>query len=188
MFEDAADTPKEDRQLSLAYFAIYTLKAVDCLEVSAGEEGAGARWTGLTRMAHNNMIQNLDIQELPCTNEIVGCFDVSIRWRHVAARVIVHQDDGSDARHNSAPEHFAAMYKAGVHRPDRDKLMPLDAVPRVENEHRHALALAVEVGVGSDVEAPVFGCLRWPVAQVKVFGKRALAQGDDFELLGDVSL
>ena len=71
------------------------------------------------------MIQDLDIQELPGTNEIVGYFDVSIRWRHVAARVIVHQDDGSGARHNSAPEHFAGVDKQGVHRSDRDKLMPL---------------------------------------------------------------
>jgi hypothetical protein len=66
--------------------------------------------------------------------------------------------------------------------------MSLDMAPGVENEDHQALALAVEVGIGGDVEAPVFGCLRWLIAQMKVFGKRALAQGDNFELLGDVSL
>src|ERR1035438_8624535 len=101
--------------------------------------------------------------------------------------MIVHQDNGSGARQNSAPEHFAGVGKQGVQRSDGDKLMSLDVVPSVENEHRQTLALAVEVWICGDVQAPVFGCLLWRVAEVQLLGNRTLAQGDDLEFLGDVS-
>ena len=187
-FEDAAHTPKNRLHFSLRYLAVYPLKGVDSLEVAVVVEGEIAASAGLTRMAHNYVIQDFDIQEFPGPNEIVGYFDVCVRRSSFATRVIVHQHYCGSAGSDCRSEYLSGVHKHCIYRPDGDKLMTLDMALRVENEHGQALALGVEVGICGDVEPPVFGCLRWLVAQAQAFGNWTLAQGYDFEFFGDVAI
>ena len=43
-----------------------------------------------------------------------------------------------------------------VERPNGHKLMPIHPLARVQEQHQHALAMRILVGVGGHVEPPVF--------------------------------
>ena len=61
--------------------------------------------------AHDDGVEEIDLQELTSAVEFAADFDVGLRGRGIAARVIVHEDDGRSAGDNSGAEDFARMDK-----------------------------------------------------------------------------
>ena len=56
--------------------------------------------TGMVWISNDDMIENLDLEKLPCSNEVTGDFDVGLGWSRLTARMIVRDDDCGSARHN----------------------------------------------------------------------------------------
>ena len=48
-------------------------------------------------MAKDNMVEHVDLEKLPRSDEVSGYLDVRLARGRVAARVIVREDDGSGA-------------------------------------------------------------------------------------------
>ena len=51
-------------------------------------------------IAHDDVVENFDLEKLAGSDEITGNFNVRLGWCRIAARMIVANDDCSGACHN----------------------------------------------------------------------------------------
>ena len=120
----------------------------------------------------------------PAVREVGGDAQVLARRRGIAARVVVHHDDGGGVGAHRVPEHLADPHRragevAAVHRPLAD-----DDVLRVEQHHAQLLALepAHRVdewlgGVSRGPDDPGVGC-RTPAEAGADLDRRGQPGGD----------
>ena len=130
------------------------------------------------------MIQHFDLHQLPGTDEVARHFDIGLARRRVAAWVVVHQDDGRGRRNDGSTEHLARMHQQRVHQADGHKLMPLHTLTRVQEQHREAFTLRVEVRVGRNVQPPIVSRLIGRIAYLHGFRNGAIPQGNHLVFLG----
>lgn len=65
----------------------------------------------------NDVIQNLDLEQLPGSNEIPGNFDVCLRWRGIATRMIMRDQNRVCAADYRQAENLTRMHQKSVHGP-----------------------------------------------------------------------
>ena len=105
----------------------------------------------VARVSDNHVIKEFDFDELPGPNEIAGNFDIGLRRRGVAARMIMHDDNRRCTRDNRTSEDLTRMNEQRVHSADSDQLMALNPASGVQEQDDHALAIGVEIGIRVDV-------------------------------------
>ena len=74
----------------------------------------------MVRIAHNDVIQNLDLQQLTCTDEVSSHFDVPLGWLGLSAGMIMGKDNCRGGAYNGRTEDFSGMDENGVERADGD--------------------------------------------------------------------
>jgi len=66
------------------------------------------------RLPHHEMIEHLDLDELPRPNQIPRHLNVSLAGRWIAAGVVVDQNDRRRRHNDRRPEHLARVHEQGT--------------------------------------------------------------------------
>ena len=110
-------------------------------------------------IAHDNVVENVDSEELASPDEVTGDFDVRFGRRRFPARMIVTNDDGCRTGHDCQPEDFPGMTENRIHGPNGHQIVTFNTPTCVEDENYQIFTLAIEVRMTGDMCFPISGCL-----------------------------
>ena len=128
------------------------------------------------------MIHDFDAEDAARFREPFRRAEVGIRWRRIAARMIMHEHDAIRRTDDRRAEHLAWMRHRFVERTDGDEVMAADPLAHIQHEHRETFAVRVEVRGRRDVLPPVsHGIIRLRVTGKFVGG--GFPQRDDLPLV-----
>ena len=80
------------------------------IEVTQGPKGA------VFRRSDNDMVEDFNLQKLPCSNEITSDFDIRLGRCRITARMIVCDDDCRSTCHNCQSKNLSGMTEDRIHR------------------------------------------------------------------------
>ena len=106
-------------------------------------------------VADDNVVGHMDAEDSPGLDEGFGDLPVCLRWRGVAARMIVHHHDCERRADHGRTEHFPRMRHRFVEATDGNEMMPANPQLHVEQQDGDTFHVRIEVGSGRDVPAPV---------------------------------
>jgi len=86
-------------------------------------------------LTHDDVIQDLDLEQLTSPDQISRNFDVGLGRLCVAARVIVHKHDAASGRYNDWPEYGERHDGTGIKASQRYQIMADDAFTDIEHQH-----------------------------------------------------
>lgn len=96
---------------------------------------------GDTSGAYDDVVDQIYAQELACTNQGPGHFEIFGARCEGAGRMVVRNDDGMRVRDQGRFENFSWMHKAGGDRPLRNDLVTHNNVAGVEVEGNEVLGV-----------------------------------------------
>src|SRR6185436_12821519 len=80
----------------------------------------------------NDMVEDINLQQLPGANQVARHFDVRVARGRVAAGMIVDDDEGGSIGRDGAAENLPRVNENGVERAIRDFLQANQPPPRVQ--------------------------------------------------------
>ena len=123
--------------------------------VCAGLENSRFSKRQMPLAADNDVVGHLDAENTARFHEPLRHANVGIRWRWVAARMVVHEDDTVRRADDCRPKHFAWMRHRLIQRADADEVMAPHAPLGVEQEDGKTFHVGIEQRCGGDVLSPV---------------------------------
>lgn len=112
-------------------------------------------------MAQDDVVEDLDLEQLPSPDQVAGYPDVGLAGRRIAAGVVVGEDDGRGALGDGDGEHLPGMDQDLVQQALGDVLDGDEAASGVQAEDLEVLDGVEPVGFAEDVRNPFRGVQHW---------------------------
>ena len=105
----------------------------------------------------DHVIEHFDFEQLPGTDQIASDFYVGIGRRWIAARVIVHQENGGSGSDDGSAKHFARVNMNRIEQSDADQVMADQTAAGVHQQHDKAFGAWIEIRMLLNLLPPVIG-------------------------------
>ena len=134
----------------------------------------------MSAVPDDDVVADLDFEQLAGANQVARDFDVRLRWRRLAAGVVVHEHDCRGGERDSNFEDLARMHEYRIERPDGHQMVATNATTCVEQQDRETLAFRVKLHRGRYLTAPIIRRSLGRVAKLHLLGRRTFTQRHDF--------
>ena len=134
----------------------------------------------MSAVADDDVIADFDFQQLAGANQIARDFDVRLRWRGLAAGMVVHEHDCRGGERDGNFEDLARMHEYRIERPDGHQMVATNATACVEQQDRETFAFGVKLHRGRYLAAPIIRRSLGRVAKLHLLGCRTFTQRHDF--------